>query len=162
MKRTLFFLLGAAFLAVSCTSAQPDTDEAVKSAVLRYTQGIIKAYRDLDPEILASVTSQRQLTKVDIVVQSFLQADRVMDSELLSLDFKEIEGDGSSRRVRTVEKWRYKWVNVKSGDLVEGPREVRYEISYTLAREGESWIVEDVEIIDESRHIDVADSGARP
>lgn len=126
-------------------------EDRIKAAVLKYGRGLIEAYRDLDPSTISTVASEAQVKKVDVIITSFLQAERVMEAEMLSTAFKgvSIHDDGRQATVRTDEEWEYRWVDVNTKEVVVPLKRTRYGINYYLVLKDGVWVVDRTESMNE-------------
>lgn len=152
----IFFLL-----LISCAKANPE-QESVKKLIAIYNHALVLAYGELKFEELKSIASEGQFGKVSAIVNSFRDADEMMEAELLRLDFKEIKIEGNSSTVKTSEDWKYRWVNNKTGEEVEPLKDIHYDIIYHLTKKDGKWIVDRVEDVSIAGPSPRAQSNAGP
>ncbi|MBI4972684.1 MAG: hypothetical protein HZC16_02565 [Candidatus Omnitrophica bacterium] len=128
-----------------CAHKATDEEAELKTVVAKYNNALIEAYKNQFFAPLQEVTSEDEFRKVNIVVSSFLQGSRIMESELHRLDFKEIKIEKDEARVRTSEDWSYRWVNYRTRQEIEPLKEIRYEMLYHLVKKNNKWLVDKVE-----------------
>lgn len=142
-------------------------EEKIKNVIGRYNQAIMLAYKDGKFGPLTEVADGQALSFVDNLYQANINSKgTVLDSEILELRFKKIEpGSGEDEpRVKavwheadkrwqeelvfkedaaeTAEKWRYTWVNAKTGKPASPVMTAEYEMEYKLdVRDGRLKII---------------------
>ena len=172
MKRFLLLTKVSVLLVLlySCNS-QITREDAVKNLVGKYTYALTFAYKDGNFSELVNVSDGKALTMVDNTYQSYFTiAGIVLDAELLGLTFKKIElGSGENEAkikvewheaekewreisvhketfVETEERWKYKWVDKKTGELASPVVTAKYDMRYTIDKVGGSLKVISTEI----------------
>jgi hypothetical protein len=136
---TLFFIIP-----LSCTTKNPE-EEAIKKLVGKYNVALITAYKDMNPLPLRRVTSNSEFEKVNLIIDSFMEVNQIMEAELMSLGFKDIKIEQDSATVKTSEQWKYRWVDMKTGEVKVPLQEIHYEMLYHLTKEEDKWLVDRVE-----------------
>ncbi|MHC4278310.1 MAG: hypothetical protein ACYSTI_13475 [Planctomycetota bacterium] len=129
---------------LSCTNGNPE-EEAIKVLVGKYNVAIITAYKDLNTWPLKLVTTDAVFKKVNVMIESYLDGEQVMEAELLSLEFKDIKIEPESATVRTTEEWEYRWVDINSREVIDPTRPIHYEVLYHIIKSEDRWLVEKVE-----------------
>ena len=140
------FVLTALF---GCTPEVTDDEAHLKTVVARYNDALVSAYKNQFFDSLSEVSVEAEAGKVHALVNSYLQGNQVMDSELHSMDFKEMKVADNKATVRTSEKWSYRWINFRTGEEVEPMRDIHYEMLYHFVKEEGKWLVEMVEDLGE-------------
>ena len=151
-----FFLLIIVVSTVSCASPQ-DREELVKKTVSRYANAVTSAYKEGKFDLLTEVAAGKALQTVDNTYQSYLNGKgMVLDAELIGMTFEDVAlGSGKEdvkirtewqekekewREVRvfketfvnTSERWKYKWVDYKTGELASPVVTASYKVRYTI------------------------------
>lgn len=147
---------------VSCGSSG-EGGAAVKTLIGKYNSALAQAYKDGNFDPLIKVADGAALKKADTAYQAYLNAQGIiLDSELLELKFENVSlgsGDNESKIkvewdekekewreiyvyketfVETEERWKYKWVDKKTGEPASPVVTVKYRMSYTIDRAGDS------------------------
>lgn len=121
----------------------------VKRAVAMYNNALIEAYRSQSFEGLRRVSVGREVDRVSAWVGAYLQSGMVMEARLLSLRFDGVEVKGERATVRTSEEWSYRWLDYRTGRVVEPLKRIDYRMRYRLVRRDGRWLVERVKIVSE-------------
>ncbi len=144
IKLAIFSILF--FIINSCT--KPDTEiQNIHRTVGKYNMALVVAYKELDWAPLGEVTTEVQLDKVKHLVNSYLEGNQVMEAELHSLSFRDIESATDKIKVTTYEVWSFRWVDYKKRTEIIPLQEREYEIVYHLVREGDHLLISSVEDI---------------
>ena len=146
--RAVSVVFVALWFATGCVKDEkPDpTLQRLKRVVTKYNYALIDAYRIQAYEELKKVASPEELRRVGIIVSSYLQADQIMDARLRSIEFRRIVVDGDTARVDTEEEWAFRWLNRRTGNVVEPLREIHYRMRYHLVKDPQrGWLVERLE-----------------
>ncbi len=157
MRRLFYFFLSIIVVStVSCSSPQ-DREELVKKTVSRYANAVTSAYKEGKFDLLTEVAAGKALQTVDNTYQSYLNGKgMVLDAELIGMTFDDVAlGSGKEgakiktewhekekewREVRvfketlvnTSERWEYRWVDHKTGELASPVVTVSYKVRYTI------------------------------
>ncbi len=132
-------------LASGCTSKTVDDKRQLKVIVAKYNHALIEAYKNQFYDPLRDVAGKKEVDKVGTIIMSYLQGNEIMESELISIDFRKIEKENDSATVRTSERWKYRWVHYKTNEEVNPVKEIGYELLYHLSKKEGKWRVERVE-----------------
>ncbi len=146
--RICVLLLMFVLVFMSCTRAS-DNRAAVRLAVSKYSVAIISAYKDIDLGLLNEVATKEHKDKVSAVINAYMQANEVMEAELLHLDFVGVEIKGEEAEVRTTEDWSYRWVDYDTREIREPEKKLHYEMSYELLYSDGRWLVDEVKVLEE-------------
>jgi hypothetical protein len=131
---------------LSCGSSTNE-DAVIMKAVGKYNQALVIAYRNVDFGPLGGAASEKEAKKVRVIVNSYLEGNQVMESDVKRIDFKDVKVEGDRATARTSEDWTYRWVDFKTGEEVEPLKDIHYEMLYHLEKIDEKWLVEKVEDI---------------
>jgi hypothetical protein len=170
--RLLFIPVAILVFLVSCSSSSDErVEDALKSMVVRYNNALMVAYKDGDFTSLVEVAEGNALSIPDNTYNAYLDGmGMVMDSELLGVEFIEVvrgspmdapkievvwyeeerewreEYTFKEPSVETKERWRYRWVDKKTGEVIYPARVVDYRMLYILGEEEGKWVVKSSEI----------------
>ncbi|MHC4278130.1 MAG: hypothetical protein ACYSTI_12525 [Planctomycetota bacterium] len=129
----------------------------MKRVVGKYNAALAPAYKHGRFDSLLEVADGKALSMVDNTYQSYLNGKGVvLEAELLGVSFKDIAlGTGEDEPrieviwyddekeweevytyketfVETEERWKYKWVDAKTGEEASQTITVKYQMAYTL------------------------------
>ena len=122
----------------------------LKTVIAKYNNAIIEAYKNQNFEHFMQVATDTEINKIGIIINSFRQADQIMEAELRKIDFQEIKTQGDKADVKTSEDWSYRWIDYKTAQEVEPLKNIHYEMLYHLIKKDGKWLVEKVEAMKES------------
>jgi len=122
----------------------------LKTVIAKYNNAIIEAYKNQNFEHFMQVATDAEINKIGVIINSFRQADQIMEAELRKIDFQEIKTQGDKADVKTSEDWSYRWIDYKTGQEVEPLKNIHYEMLYHLIKKDGKWLVEKVEAMKES------------
>lgn len=142
-----FFLPLALF---SCNTIDPE-EKAIQRLIGKYNVSIIIAYKELNLLPLENMAGEAQVRKVKTIINSYMEANEVMEAELLSLAFKDIRIESDRAMVSTSEDWSYRWVDFKTGEEVVPLKDIHYEMLYHLIKKDDKWLVDRVEDVGGAR-----------
>ncbi len=145
----ILILILLAISGCSVENGQHTAEDMLKRVVTRYNYALIDAYGRQIYHTLREVTSADELRRVGIIVSSYLQSDQVMEAKLHRLVFQGISVDGRRATVETAEDWSYRWINRRTGEVVEPLKHIHYRMRYHLIMEEDrGWVVDRVEEIE--------------
>lgn len=133
-----------------CSSKGMSEKPELKTVIAKYNNAIIEAYKNQNFEHFMQVATDTEINKIGIIINSFRQADQIMEAELRKIDFQEIKTQGDKADVNTSEDWSYRWIDYKTGQEVEPLKNIHYEMLYHLIKKDGKWLVEKVEAMKES------------
>lgn len=118
-----------------------------KSAVYSYLVWISYAYRVLDSNVATMAFSEYEEVRVNSYVELNRQEGRAIDQRLLSFDVKQVRTKGDTATVSAAEAWRYRYIDIKSGDYASPAYDVSYDTTYTVVKvKGKGWLVDRVAV----------------
>lgn len=138
-------LIGLILAGSSSCSSSSQEDAIIMKAVGKYNQALIIAYRNVDFGPLGGAASEKEARKVRAIVNSYLEGNQVMESDVKRIDFRDIKVEGDRATARTSEDWTYRWVDFKTGEEVEPLKDIHYEMLYHLEKIDDKWLVDKVE-----------------
>jgi uncharacterized membrane protein len=118
----------------------------VKEAVRLYTSLLSQALANFDPEILQSVATPNQLSRVRTYFIYLKGNNKTIMGRVVKLNFKNIKIRDEVAQVETEEEWDYIEVDLRTQQsLGKGNRKV-YNVSYSLIFDAGDWKVDNLEI----------------
>jgi len=149
-KNLFVCVLAFAIIFSGCASNEPpDQQSELKTIIAKYNNAIVEAYKNQNFEYLTQVATEEELNKIGIIINSYRQSDQIMEAEIRKIDFREVKIDGDKAVVKTSEDWSYRWLNYKTGQEVEPPQDIHYELLYQVIKKDGKWLVDAVEEIKE-------------
>ena len=134
-----------------CSSKKTNEKTELKTVIAKYNNAIIEAYKNQNFEHFMQVATDKEIKKIGIIINSFRQADQIMEAELQKIDFQEIKTQGDKADVNTSEDWSYRWIDYKTGQEVEPLKNIHYEMLYHLIKKDGRWLVEKVEEVEKDK-----------
>jgi len=160
LNRTLFFALVLCSL-VSCRqeTPRPVDPEILKQTVIRYNQRLSEGYRTLNMNGLLDVATKERTAKAYYHMAALGEERKRMEAKPRSISFVEIKHVAPDRaEVQTREEWDYRHIDIDSNEVVfQGA--ITYTLLYTLIRQGDHWLVSDIEIQKEEKMESEGESG---
>ncbi len=146
-KRSGF--LAAAVLALiapaGCARDRLSADEhAARTAVVRYNETLVQAYRTGNRELMRDVAALEEVERIGSVVGSLAAAGRTMEArqtgfQVLGVTINPRE-DGVTL-VETLETWIYEHRDMADRDRPAPAKEAKYRLAYNLVRAGGRFVV---------------------
>lgn len=142
-KFSIIFFLFIAFCFSGCVNNTTNIeDKSIKNTIVKFNYGLISAYYNLDPTSLRDVAGKEEMDKIGVIVSSFLEGNKVMESELIEIEFMEfIRQDDGFVIVETSEDWKYRWIEVGANQQAPDFEEINYRIFYKMSKKDDKWIV---------------------
>ena len=134
-----------------CSSKSMSEKTELKTVIAKYNNAIIEAYKNQNFEHFMQVATDKEIKKIGIIINSFRQADQIMEAELQKIDFQEIKTQGDKADVNTSEDWSYRWIDYKTGQEVEPLKNIHYEMLYHLIKKDSRWLIEKVEEVEKDK-----------
>lgn len=128
--------------------------ELFQSLVVSYNHGIIKAAQKNKFEHLKEYLTKEIYYRTLVWIESYQDSNLFMDSLLLNIKFNDLKLEKYTATLETKEKWKYRYINTKTKELVKKPQEVTYKLKYyfILLRDGR-WKINHIKILDEENRI---------
>jgi len=120
----------------------------VQDTVRLYLKAIVEAYTRLDTDLLKKVCTQKEWWKVEALVGLQGMKHQLMDAYLITLKFEDIQLTDKTATVRTYEKWKVRYLDMKTNHPLTEFKEVEYNIIYTLLKEGNEWKVDNTRFVE--------------
>lgn len=147
MKKLI--LLALLILSINL-NAKEEGKKSFESLVVAYNHGIIKAAQKNKFEHLKNYLTKEIFLRTLVWIESFQDNNLFMDSKVLTIEFDEYKQKTYSATLKTKEVWKYRYINIKTKEIVKKPIEVTYELKYyfVLLKDG-AWKINHIKILDE-------------
>lgn len=142
----IIVVAGALLLALAGLTAfllfSPTEEERVKQVVHRSNEEQIKAWRDLDIEVLKGSRTGPVLAENIAYVEDLKKKNMYAVPVLGSLDIKEVKIEGDSATVRTIETWSVTFYNRQDNKVVDSQPPQTLAETYFMVKQNGKWLVE--------------------
>lgn len=116
-----------------------------KTAVYSYLLWISYAYRILNSDVATMAFSEYEEVRVNSYVEFNRQEGRAIDQRLIDFKIKDVESKGDTATVTAREQWRYRYIDITTGDYQGPALDVTYDTKYTVVDKKEKgWLVDEV------------------
>ncbi|HBA89826.1 MAG TPA: hypothetical protein DCZ75_18100 [Geobacter sp.] len=141
MSRILIvsLLLGALVFA-GCSASKEEKE--VAGVIQNYLSLMQVVYDRADLSLLYPIASDKELKKVFPTIQALQATGNRMKTEILEFKVKAADVQPSRATVTTAEKWRFWWVDEKSGSITKQKSEESYHLEYNLIKVDNRWKVD--------------------
>lgn len=133
-------LLLGALLCSGCSASKEEKE--VAGVIQNYLSLMQVVYDRADLSLIYPVASEKELKKVFPTIQALQATGNRMKTEILEFKVKDAEVKPARATVTTAEKWRYWWVDQKSGAITKPMAEESYQLEYNLIKVDNSWKVD--------------------
>lgn len=135
---------------VGCGSFFDKDQIEIKKVIRWYDEALVKVYVQSDIKPLDGLASEREMLRVKMMIAKFDREKKIMDSELVDLEFTSISIDGADKaKIKTREKWRYRFFRKGGNRVIKPWADVEYRMIYDMAKYRGRWIVGLVSFADE-------------
>lgn len=117
-----------------------------KASVYSYLLWISYAYRVLDSNVATMAFSEYEEVRVNSYVELNRQQGRAIDQRLVKFEVDDVRTKGETATVSARESWRYRYIDIKSGDYASPAYDVTYDTTYTVVQKGDRWLVDKVDV----------------
>jgi len=122
-----------------CNSAK---NREAANAVQNYCSILQMTYDRADLNILAQVTTDKEIKKVFPVIQALNATGNSMKTEIVEFKIQKAKVATDKATVQTAEKWRYWWEDRKTGTITKPKSEESYRLEYNLVKNNGQWKVD--------------------
>jgi len=123
------------------------TEEEIVYTVCHSSEEQIKAWRDLDTEVLKGSRTGRDLELNILEVEQMRTGTEAKDPTLHKLVIMAVKSDGTTAQVQTSEVWSVTTYRKADKSIVDQKKAITYAETYQLVKQGSKWFVEKVEFI---------------
>jgi hypothetical protein len=142
--RVAGWLLLAGMLALTSGCERAARDQA-RQLVERYNKFVCEAYRRGDVKLADPVVGPNEGKKLTGLIGVRLDMGLTLDSQLLSLEIKNVEKRKDQMKVRTNEQWRYRDLKIGTGEQVGEESLDQYDMLYIFKRIDQQWLVDEIQ-----------------
>lgn len=141
----------AVLVAAGCQrEAEAPDAYAARTAVTRYNQALVEAFRTRDQERLAAVASEAERSRVGAIIAGLLVQGRVMLARQTEERVEKVVPRGPDLfEVDTVESWAYEHREATSPEAQAPRKTLTYAMAYEVRRTGDAWVVQHAETREE-------------
>ncbi|MBA4386601.1 MAG: hypothetical protein C0404_01390 [Verrucomicrobia bacterium] len=123
-----------------------DTDlKEARGLVEQYNKAVCEAYRKGDARLVDPVAGPNEGRRLTGLIGVRLDANMILDAELLSLEINEVAKTNNELRVRTSEKWRYCDRRLDTGKQIGEASDDSYEMLYIFKNTNGNWVVDETQ-----------------
>ena len=141
-RRPSYLVLLVVILSTGCGSFFDRDQIEIKKVIRWYDEALVKAYTQLDVKPLDGLASEREMTRVNMMLVKFQRENKVMESEIKELKFVKISVSPEGRAdVETEEKWRYRFLRKGTDRAVTPWTDVDYRMGYEMVKSKGQWLV---------------------
>lgn len=145
-RRAVSLLLAAALAACQRDHTPPEV-HAARTAVVRYNQALVQAYRAGRAEALAGVASPAEVRRVAGIVEGLSGLGKYMEAQ--QTDFRVLGTTINDRPdgvtiVDALETWSYEHRDLAARERPVTPKTATYRLAYNLVRAGDGFQVHQV------------------
>lgn len=124
--------------------ARADTSDE-RAATLSFLQWMAYAYRMADSNVASATMTPQQAVRIDSYIELNRQKGQLLEQRLVSFDVRSVRRKGRTSTLTARELWRYRYVDLSTGQYRTAPAEASYATTYTLVRASAGWLVDRVE-----------------
>jgi hypothetical protein len=146
IRMNALLVLGILFL-LGCVADKGE--EETKGFVQNYCSILQDAYARADMKLIGQISTEKEMKKLFPVIQALTATDNYMKTEILEFKIKKAKVKDDKAMVRTSEKWRYWWIDRKTGMLTKPKHEESYELEYNLLKVDGRWRVDFIKNLNE-------------
>jgi len=133
-------LVGGLLCAAGCSGSKEEKE--VQGMVQNYVSLMQAVYDKADLSIIYPVATDKELKKVFPTIQALQATGNRMKTEILDFEIKDASVKPARATVTTAEKWRYWWVDEKTGAITKPKAEESYRLEYNLIKVDNRWKVD--------------------
>lgn len=124
-----------------------------ESAVVAYLGIVTRAYYSLDSTLVAAYVTDGQWVREDAYIQLNLVQNQAIEMNLVSFKVTSPaapSAEDTAATLVTAEAWKWRYWDLKTRQPKTEWADTSYSVEYTLARQGEGWLVDRTRVIDQS------------
>ena len=131
-----------ALLLTACGSFFDKDQMEIKRIIRWYDDALVKVYSQLNVKPLDGLASEREMTRVNMMLAKFYREKKIMESELVDLTFLNISLENINKaEVETKEKWRYRYLRKGTNFVIKPWTDVEYKMNYKMVKSKGLWII---------------------
>ncbi len=122
----------------------------MKELIKQYNNLLSEAYITMDLTELNKILTENHAVRLETRLTNVRKSQRRMESELKKIEFKDIVfPDDKSVIVSTKEVWDIRHIDLKTKKMIKEHKGYVYDLRYELAKKGDTWLIDNVVVIDE-------------
>lgn len=142
MKHRLSTFIAFVLIFTGCGALFDKDHMELKRSIQWYEDALIKVYNQLDIKPLDGLASEREMTRVNMILMNLAREKKVMESKLVELKVLEISLEsGNEAEVTTEEKWRYRYLRKGTNFVIKPWTDAEYRMKYKMVKSKGLWIV---------------------
>lgn len=144
-------VLASALLGAGCQRhAETPEEHAARTAVVRYNQALVEAFRTRAEEKLVGVASEAERSRVGAIIAGLLSQGKVMMARQSSQKVEKVRRlKDDLISVETLETWQYEHRAFRDPNAPAEGKTITYRMEYQVRRVSEGWIVQHAETVEE-------------
>lgn len=147
----MFKVLCILLLSVHLFSSDLEEGKAYKELVIGYAHGLIKASQKSKFEHLEKYLTKDIRLKTRVWIESYHFSDIFMDALFLGTRFSNLKTAQYTASIESKEKWKYRYINTKTNEILVEPMEVDYHLRYYfILLEDGTWKINHIKILKET------------
>ena len=145
LNRIVFIL----FFSFNVFASEVDS-KPFRELVVSYNHGLLLANKKNQFEHLQEYLTQQIYFKTRVYIESYTFSDLYMDARLLGIQFGEFNQDGITATLDTHEKWKYRYIHMKTKKIEWEPTKSEYDLRYYFIQlEDGTWKINHIKILKE-------------
>jgi hypothetical protein len=125
-------------------------EQLLKKVVNQYNNLLIEANKSRDVSPLDNIADDNVVRKLYLWMAAWEDGNVYLDAELKQLDFVDFKIVGENVDVTTYENWSYIYRDLKTQEIAEPSRSIRYKMKYSLEKREGQWLITDINILRET------------
>lgn len=143
-------ILPLVLLALMPLFAESD-EEQITTQVQRYAQGIVTLATTGSEKHFEGIVTPPLQTKLMLWIKAWQDDNLHMDAQIKKIAVNSLERNATAAKVVTKEAWSYQYINTKLKKIVLPRTDIHYLIEYSLQKNGDRWIIDNVETLFEEQ-----------
>jgi hypothetical protein len=116
-----------------------------EDAARSYLDWISFAYLIGRSDVATPTMTPNEEVRVDSYVEFNRQESRRIEQKLAEFEVRSKSSHDTTATLAATERWAYRYIDGTTGGYAGPEQEATYETTYTLVRQGDSWLVDAVE-----------------
>jgi hypothetical protein len=151
MTRMMIWKVALVVGLMGITGCAGKNEKEVKGFVQNYCSLLQSAYLKADITPLTAMATEKELKKVYPSIQALAVTGNSMNTEILEYKINQAKVQDDKATVKTAEKWRYWWTDMKTGAVTKAKHEESYNLAYNLVKVNGAWKVDSIKNLDDKQ-----------
>ncbi len=144
-RQTANLVVLALAVLLGCRLHRETPDEhAARTAVMRYNEALVRAFRDCRAERLHGVATDEEVSRVAAVIAGLLRDQKYMEARQTQFKVERIGVTSQRADVDAVEEWSYEHRPLPDRNRAAPAKAAKYRLTYQLKRTSSGWEVDKV------------------